>query len=128
VAEPLILKQGATRTITITELRDANGGYLNPTGWTIHGVARAGIWGPVVATWRNTPAAGEGLAQVVAADLSIDPTANPAEKWLYLHVTPAMSDAWTWRDAVLDVEITEPGTGRVETFTVDLRLAPTTIR
>lgn len=129
MAEPLVIEQGTTRIIVVSKLRDARKQFLNPTGWTTHAVARTGVWGPVVAVWRSIPGAGEGQAEVVAADVLIDPTADVTEKWIYLHVTPAMSDAWTWGAAVLHIEIKEPGVdGREERFSVDLKLDPTTVR
>ncbi len=126
--EPLCIKQGTTRIITLTRLRDAYNNILDPTGWGIHGVARAGMWGPVVAIWRDNPGPTEHLAEVVPADTVLDPTADPTEKWIYLHIDPTDSDAWSWSEADLDVELTEPGTGREEAFTTELRLVPTTIR
>lgn len=127
--EPLIIKQGTTRTVFLTGLRDTHGALLDPTGWGIHGVARPGVWADTVAVWRDTPGAGELQADVVDADPTIDPTVVTGEKWVELHVDPAVSLGWVgWRDAEVDVTITEPGTGRVETFHTELHLIPTTVR
>jgi hypothetical protein len=122
VAEPLLIKQGTTRSITITNLRDAHGQPLDPTGWGIHGVARPGIWAASVAVWRNNPDlnAGELLAEIVD-----DETGG---KQIDLDIDPAVSDSWHWSVAVLDVEIQEPLTNRQETFSVELQLVPTTVR
>lgn len=127
--EPLRIKQGATRTVTVTGIRDAAGVVLDPTGWAVHGIARPGMWADPVAVWRDTPGTGELLADVVAADPVLDPKAVEGEKWIELHIDPAVSLGWvTWQDADLDVSITEPVTGRVETFHSDLHLIPTTVR
>lgn len=129
MAEPLSIKQGTTRTIVVSKLRDAAKQPLNPTGWTVYAVARTGIWGPVVAVWRTIPGEDEGLAEVVDADPTIDSTVVAGEKWIYLHVTPTMSDGWSWQAAELDIEIKEPGVnGREETFSTELRIVPTTVR
>jgi hypothetical protein len=124
--DPLVIKQGTTRTVAITNLRDANGQTLDPTTWSIHGVARPGYWAASVAVWRNSPNVllGELFAVVVAAS---SPT-TPGEKQIDLHIDPAVSDTWTWSVVNLDVEIQEPGTGRQETFSVELQLIPTTVR
>jgi len=128
MAEPLEIKQGTTRTIVVSKLRDSAGQPLDPTGWEVHAVARAGVWGPVVAAWRTTPGDGEGLAEVVDADPDVDPTAA-GEKWIYLHITPAWSDGWTWTYADLDIEIHEPPPlSREEAFSRQLKLIPTTVR
>lgn len=124
----LQIKQGTTRTVTVTGLLDATGVLLDPTGWDIHAVARPGIWAAPVAVWRDTPGPGELLAEVMAADLTITPTAQPDEKWIYLHIDPTTSLAWTWFTAVVDITITEPVTNRKETFSTTLRLTPTTVR
>jgi hypothetical protein len=131
VPEPLRIKQGTTRAVLVTGLRDSHGALLDPSGWAIHGVARPGIWADVVAVWRDTPDTdlGELLAEVVDADPTIDPTVQDGEKWIELHIDPDVSLAWvTWRDADLDVTVTESGTGRTETFHTDLHLIPTTVR
>lgn len=126
--EPLVLKQGTTRTITVTGLRTAANELLDPTRWGLHAVARPGIWADPVAVWRDTPGVGEHLAEVVPADPTVDPTVSPGEKWLYLHIAPVVSDTWEWATANLDIEISEPSTGRQETFSRILRLDPTTVR
>lgn len=125
----LPIDQGVTRIITVTHLVDAHGQWLNPTGWSIHAVARAGsVKGPSVAAWRDSPGTGEGKAEVVDADPTIDPTSSAGEKWIYLHVDPSMSDTWTWTSAELRIEIQEPGaSGRQESFPAHLVLNPTTV-
>lgn len=131
MAEPLLIKQGTTRIIVVSKLRDAAKQPLDPTGWTVHAVARTGIWGPAVAVWRTTPGEDEGLAEVVDADPDIDPTVAADEKWIYLHITPDWSDTWTWpgKVAELDIEVHEPGPGgREETFSTELKLVPSTVR
>jgi hypothetical protein len=122
VAEPLVIKQGTTRTVTITGLRDADGAILDPTGWGIHGVARPGYWAAPIAVWRNNSDTelDELLAEVVDD--------GAGEKQIDLHIDPAVSDGWHWSVAVLDVEIQEPVTNRQETFSVELQLIPTTVR
>lgn len=128
MADPLLIKQGTSRTIVVSKLRDARKELLDPTGWDIHAVARRGIWGPVVAEWvSGSPTAGQGLAEVVDADPQIDPTVQAGEKWIYLHIEPDRSDTWTWRHAALDIEIHEPG-GREETFSAAIELVPSTVR
>lgn len=129
--EPLKIKQGTTRTVAVTGLRDAHGSILDPSGWAVEAVARPGIWADPVGVWRDTPdeGAGELLAEIVDADPTIDPTVEAGEKWIDLHIDPDVSLSWvTWREADLDVTIIEPGTGRTETFHSDLYLIPTTVR
>lgn len=127
--EPLRIKQGTTRTVLLTGLRDSDGALLDPSGWGIHGVARPGIWADSVAVWRDTATGDELQADVVDADPAIDPTVEVGEKWIELHIPPEVSLGWvTWRDAELDVTVTESGTGRTETFHADLHLIPTTVR
>jgi hypothetical protein len=126
VIEPLQIKQGTTRTVTITNIRDADGNVLDPTAWGIHGVARPGYWAAPVAVWRNSPNAllGELLAEVVDAD----PPAEAGEKQIELHIDPEVSAGWHWSVVNLDVEMREPITNRQETFSVELQLIPTTVR
>lgn len=129
VAEPLLVKQGTTRVVTLRSLRDNTGALLDPTGWGIEGVARPGIWADVVAVWSDDPADGEYLAEVVDADPDLDPTVVAGEKWIDLHIDPDVSLTWTtWFVALLDVSVTEPVTGRKETFSTEIRLVPTTVR
>lgn len=130
MAEVLEIKQGTSRTIVVSKIRDAAEQILDPTGWEIHAVARSGMWGPIVAEWvSGSPGEDQGLAEVVDADPDIDPTVATGEKWIYLHIAPAWSDTWTWRHAELDIEVHEPAPGlREETFSADLRLVPTTVR
>lgn len=127
MADLLDIKQGATRTVTVKGLRDAEDQVLDPTGWSIHAVARPGLWAAPIGVWRDQPTGDELQAEVVDAD----PTETgvlPGEKWIDLHIDAAVSDTWHWSVANLDVEITEPGTGRQETFTTQLRLVATTVR
>jgi hypothetical protein len=125
----LPIDQGTTRIIVVSELRDARGQFLDPTGWSIHAVARAeNVRGPIVAEWRSTPAEDEGLAEVVAADVLIAPSADPAEKWIYLHIQPSMSDEWSFVTAELWIEVQEPAPGsQQEAFKAHLTLDQTTV-
>lgn len=125
----LSIDQGTDRIVQVTKLRDARDQFLDPTGWTIHAVARADtVRGPVVGVWRSTPGTGEGLAEVVAADTTLDASADPAEKWIYLHIRPGMSDAWAFVTAELWIEVQEPGPGsRQEAFKAHLTLDQTTV-
>jgi hypothetical protein len=127
VADPLEIKQGATRSVTLKGLRDGNGDPLDPTGWDIHGVARPGLWAAKAVVWRDDPADDELLATVVDADPD-EPGVSPGEKWIELNIEAGDSDPWTWSVVVLDVEITEPITGRQETFSAQLKLIPAVVR
>jgi hypothetical protein len=127
VADPLDIKQGTTRIVTIKGLRDADGDLLDPTGWGIHAVARPGVWAQPVAVWRNQPIGAELQAEVVDADPE-ETGVQPGEKWINLEIAPDDSDAWRWSTVVLDVEINEPNTNRQETFTTRLRLIPAVVR
>lgn len=99
--------QGTTTAITAGNIR-IDGALIDPTGWTIHAVLRRDhVEGLLVATWRNIPGPGEGLAEVAPADLNIDPSAV-GQKWVYLRITPEMSSAWTLSRGVCHAEITEP--------------------
>lgn len=126
---PVSVKIGVTRLIVFKKLRDVAGAFFDPTGWAIRGIARAGrVDGTVVAVWSDTPTGIEGLAEVVAADTDVDPSADPAEWWLALHIEPAMSDAWTFSRAPLDVEVREPsGDLRQEVFSALIKTVPTTM-
>lgn len=126
--DPLIIKQGTTRLVALTGLRDAAGGVFDPTGWIVRAVARAGIWAAVASEWHSAPTITQYLAEVVNADPACDSSVIPGEKWIYLHIDPAVSDTWTWSDAVLDIEIREPSTGNEEAFSTQLRLVPATVR
>ena len=101
--EALTITQGTTRAITATNIVDANGAPLDVTGWTVHAVIRRrDTSGPVVAEWvSGTPTGTQG--QATAAGTTVT-----------LTITPAMSAAWAWASGVLQAEITEPITGRVE--------------
>lgn len=122
MAEPLPIKQGTTRAVTITGLRDANGQDLDPTDWGIHGVARPGYWAAPVAVWRNNP---DTELDELRAEVIDD---GAGGKQIDLRIDPEVSDRWHWSVAVLDVEIQEPVTNRQETFSVELQLIPTAVR
>lgn len=126
----LVIKQGTTRIVAVTKLRDAAGQPLDPSGWEIHAVARTGVWGPVAAEWvSGSPGPGQGVAEVVDADAAVDATVTVGEKWIYLYIPPAMSDGWLWQSAELDIELREPAPGlREETFSATLRITPTAVR
>jgi len=99
----ITLTQGAAETITAKSLTDDDGQPLDPTGWTIHGViCQWSEEGSVVATWRDSPGAGEMLAEVVTAD------DGSGLKWIVLHSVPAVSEAWTWDRGVMQCTITDP--------------------
>lgn len=101
------IPQGATCAITAMDIR-IDGQLVDMTGWTIHAVLRRDhVGGAIVATWRNLPGAGEGLAEVAPADLAVDPMAV-GQKWVYLRITPDMSSAWTFFRGVVHAEATEP--------------------
>jgi hypothetical protein len=122
----LTIPQGTTCAITGRDIR-IDGQSVDITGWTIHAVLRRNhTYGPIIATWRNAPGVGEGLAEVAAADLGIDPTADPSEKWLYLRILPAMSRAWVMARGVVHAEAAEPsGNQRVARIIDELvRLDP----
>jgi hypothetical protein len=128
VADPLEIKQGTTRIVTIKGLRDADGDLLDPTSWSIHAVARPGLWAAEAVVWRDNPAEGELQARVVDADPTLDPSVQAGEKWIDLDIAPDDSAGWTWSVAILDVEITEPVTNRRETFSTQLKLIPAVVR
>lgn len=108
------LTQGVTEEIYAKDLTDDTGQALDPTGWAIHAVARQyGAVGPVVATWSSSPAAGEGLAEVISA---ISPATG---KWVVLHCTPTLSDGWTWDRGHLQCVIIEPDNALREARVID---------
>ncbi len=108
------LTQGVTEKIYAKDLTDDTGQPLDPTGWSIAAVVcQYGIPGPVVVTWSNTPAAGQGLAEVVNA---LPPASG---KWIALYCTPALSDGWTWSRGRLQCVITEPGGAAREARVID---------
>lgn len=125
----LPIAQSVSRIVRVSKLRDDADEYWDPTGWTLHAVARAQNYnGEVVGVWRSTPGTGEGLAEVVAADPTLDPSANPTEKWIHLHVDPWMSAAWTFTVAELWIQATEPFPGsRSESWPAVLTLVPTSV-
>lgn len=97
------LTQGVTEEIYAKDLTDDTGAALDPTGWSIAAViCQYSAVGPVVVTWSDSPAEGEGLAEVIDA---ISPDTG---KWVVLHCTPALSDGWTWDRGHLQCAITEP--------------------
>ena len=109
---PLTIEQGTTRVIVVSDIRDRAGAVLDPTGWALRGVART-AGAAIVAEWSHEPTGTQGLAEVVdpvTAGLvrPTDPTPAAGERWILLHVTPAMSRAWWWNTAHLDVHMTEP--------------------
>ncbi len=109
---PLTIEQGTTRVIVVSDIRDRAGAVLDPTGWALRGVART-AGATIVAEWSHAPTGTQGLAEVVdpvAAGLvgPTDPTPTAGERWILLPVTPAMSRAWWWNTAHLDVHMTEP--------------------
>lgn len=116
---PLTIEQGTTRIIVISNIRDAAGSVFDPTGWALRGVART-AGAVMVAEWSHAPAGTQGKAEVVdpvAAGLigPDDPPPLPGERWILLHISPAMSRSWSWIVAHLDVHMTEPGaSGREE--------------
>jgi len=100
--DALTITQGATRQIVASNIVDGNGQPLDVTGWGVHAVIRRrDITGPIVAEWSTTPTGTQGTASVGGTTLT-------------LIITPAMSAAWAWAAGVLQAEITEPITGRVE--------------
>jgi hypothetical protein len=126
----LPVKVGVTRWIQFRALRDAGNALFDPTGWAIRGVAKRGtVDGDVVAEWvSGTPSGTQGLAEVIPADLTVDPTADPSELWVQLNISAAMSDAWNFHHAPLDVEVTEPtGDQRQEVFSALIETIMTTV-
>ena len=107
----LELTQGTTRAIVVSGIVDANGAALAVTGWAVRAQARRTPTGAVLlAEWvSGTPAGTQG--QAVADGSTVT-----------LTIPPAMSDTWTWRTAVLHIEITEPGTDGREERIGDVRL------
>jgi hypothetical protein len=95
----LTLPQGATRTIVISGITDANSAPLDVTGWAVHAQIRRATGAPVLAEWvSGTPTGTQGQA-TAAGDV------------IRLEVPHSMSEAWTWTVGKLQVEITEPGPG-----------------
>ena len=125
---PLTIEQGTTRVIVVSGIRDDAGAVLDPTGWALRGVARVPVENPVIAAeWSHEPTGAQGLAEVVdpvAAGLvgPDDPVPLLGERWILLHVTPAMSRAWWWHNAHLDVHMTEPAPPFREERIVDRQL------
>ena len=109
VAALLEIQQGATVVIYAKNIRDYAGAVLDPTGWTIRAAARQNPQdGVILAAWSSTPAGIEGSAVVGDPEPAPGETVTPGEKWIFLHVTPAMSRAWTWSIAWFDIHMTEP--------------------
>lgn len=91
------IKQGTTRTIVISGIVDSNGVALDVTGWAVHAQVRHTPSGPLLAEWvSGTPTGSQGQATAAGTEIR-------------LAVPPAMSSAWTWRDAKIECEVTEPG-------------------
>lgn len=98
---PVIIEQGTTRTVVIGDITargpDGTKVALDVTGWAVRAVARDSATGTeVLAEWTSgTPTGTQGQASAVGGEV-------------HLHVTPAMSRAWTWAHARLHVSIIEP--------------------
>jgi len=92
----LEITQGTTRSIVVSGIVDANGVVLDVTGWTVRAQARREPQAvPLLAEWvSGTPTGTQGQAVTSGSTVT-------------LTVMPAMSDTWTWRAAVLHIEITE---------------------
>jgi len=93
----LEITQGTTRSIVVSGIVDANGVALDVTGWVVRAQARREPQAaPLLAEWvSGTPIGAQG--QAVASVSTVT-----------LTITPVMSDTWTWRAAVLHIEVTEP--------------------
>jgi len=106
---PLEIQQGTTFALIVKDIRDGAGRVLDPTGWVVRAVARRIPEDDVIlAAWSTTPVGTEGLAAVDDPDPLPGETVILGEKWIYLHGTPAMTRAWTWLVAQLDVHVIEP--------------------
>ena len=105
----LEIQQGATVVIFAKNIRDYAGAVLDPTGWTIRAAARRSPQdGVILAAWSSDPDGIEGSAVVGDPEPAPGETVTPGEKWIFLHVTPAMSRAWMWSIAWFDIHMTEP--------------------
>ncbi len=91
----LLIEQGTTWAISWPIL-DAAGEPMDLTGWTV----RAQI--------RESVTAAEVLHEFTTAKGN----ATVEQSYVTLSVAPSESSAWPWRNAVYDVELTDP-TGRV---------------
>lgn len=102
-APALIIPQGTTRLITVTNIVDSAGAPLSVSGWAVHATIRApGIGSAVVGEWSTTPTGTQGTATTTGSTITI-------------LIPAAMSTAWTWSRGVLQAELTEPGiNGRTE--------------
>jgi hypothetical protein len=111
------LEQGATRTIVVSGLVDANGATLDVTGWSVRAQIRPSARSAdLLAEWvTGTPTSPQGQATAAGQEIR-------------LVVPPAMSEPWTWGAARLGVEITEPATGRRERFDAPIVLDPEIVR
>jgi len=130
---PLEIQQGTTFALIAREIRDDAGVVLDPTGWTIRAIARRNPHDAVIlAAWSSAPTGTEGPAVVGDPDPAPGETVAPGEKWIYMHGTPAMSRAWTWSTARLDIHIVEPVSpfreARISEDDTRLILRHTTIR
>jgi hypothetical protein len=117
--QAITLAQGATRTIVISGIVDANGVALDVSTWSVRAQARPAPRSTVLlAEWvSGTPAAGQGQATAAGSEVR-------------LAVPYAMSEPWTFTTAVLQVELTEPGgSGRRERIAdIQLVLDPEIVR
>lgn len=102
-SQSLSLTQGATRTIVVPDIVDALGAPLDVSGWAVVAQIRERQNTPILAEWvSGTPTGTQGQATTVGSEVR-------------LAVPYAMSTAWTFASARLQVEITEPGpSGRRE--------------
>ncbi len=101
MSAPLSIDQGTTRVIDVSDIVDKNGLDLPiDPGWTVRAVARREALDPDIrAEWHSSPAGTQGRAEIVTV---------AGKKHIYLHITPAMSRAWTWERAELHVHVKEP--------------------
>jgi hypothetical protein len=101
--QALVIEQGTSRAIVISGIVDAVNNPLDVTAWTIHAQARLDPYFPVLAEWvSGTPTGAQGQATATGDSIRLE-------------IPYAMSSAWTFQTARLQVEMTEPGpSGRRE--------------
>jgi hypothetical protein len=99
----IVITQGATRPILISDITDADNNPLDVTGWTVRAILRRKtVTGPVIAEWRTIPTGSQGTATAIGREVT-------------LAITPEMSAGWDLTYGILHAEITEPSPGeRVE--------------